>query len=215
MHRVLARGYSSAAASALASASAGMPQRIQSTRPTVDAFLHDLVGDESQPGQTPNTIGVKAVALRDVEAGEIIFQETGPITSTSTMHSIQIGIDQHCGLMGEARFTAHSFEPNCAVSIVELSSHPIDFIALTPIKAGEALSFDYSTTEWSMAAPFVDHATGVEVAGFSHLDDDRKRELLGRGLLPKHIMRLWLDDLHSTSDAGGPAARRPPAAAPQ
>ena len=54
------------------------------------------------------------------------------------------------------------------VKIYEDSSHPIDFVAKTDIKEGEQISFDYTTTEWDMGAPFTDAATGEIYARSLH-----------------------------------------------
>jgi hypothetical protein len=171
---------------------------IRSTRPVVEMTVHDLVGDESQPGLLSGQIGVKAVARRKVDAGQVIFQETGEVGAEASMHSIQVGIDTHCAINGEGRFTAHSFSPNCRINVVEMSTHPIDFVALRPIAEGEALSFDYCTTEWAMAAPFVDHETGRECQGFKYLPEVEKLRNLRAGLVAPHVMRLWLEEIHST-----------------
>lgn len=159
--------------------------------PTRQPHLHDLVGDESQPG-TLGGIGVKAVALKAIAPGTTIFTETGPVFSQPSMHSIQIGVAAHCEITGEGRFVAHSFTPNVAVKVVPDSEHPIQFRALRVIPQGEQLAFDYTTTEWELeSGGFVDFATRTPVRGFRHLGDERQRELLAAGLLPAHILELW------------------------
>ena len=65
-------------------------------------YLHDLVGDERQPGILGG-FGVKAVALSDINTGEIVFQEQGEIFAQPSMHSIQICVDRHCQIDGEGR----------------------------------------------------------------------------------------------------------------
>ena len=106
------------------------------------SYLHDLVGDANQPGLLGG-YGVKAVALVDVNAGEVIFRELtqpkpkpmpepkpepkpkpkpdqvifrekGEQLSSPSMHSIQTGVERHCQIDGEGRYTAHSFAPNTA-----------------------------------------------------------------------------------------------------
>lgn len=116
--------------------------------PTVP-HLHDLVGDESQPGLSGG-YGVKAVALRPVARGEVVFREGGVVYSQASMHSVQIGPSHHCQIDGEGRFSEHSFTPNCAVVVSPLAERPIEFVALRPIEAGEPFSFDYTTTEWEL-----------------------------------------------------------------
>jgi hypothetical protein len=124
---------------------------IQSTRPIRKTPIHLLVGDSSQPG-LHGSCGVKAVAGRKIHLGEVVFQECGEIIKSATMHSIQISETAHVNTRGEGRFMGHSFNPNLKVRIDELSSHPIDMIALREIDEGEALTFNYCSTE--VSAPF-------------------------------------------------------------
>lgn len=165
--------------------------------PTVP-HLHDLVGDESQPGLS-GCYGVKSVAVRPVAPGEVVFREGGMVYSQASMHSVQIGPAHHCQIDGEGRFTAHSFTPNCGVFISPFSERPIEFVALRSIEEGEQFSFDYTTTEWELqGGGFIDHKSGRPVRGFKHLDDGERRKHLDAGLLPAHIMQLWLKELIST-----------------
>jgi hypothetical protein len=76
---------------------------------------------------------------------------------------------------------------------------PITFIALRSISRGEELSFDYTTTEWTLdKGGFVDHSTLRPVKGFKYLEEEEKRRLLEAGLLPVHVMQLWLGELLDT-----------------
>lgn len=157
--------------------------------------LHDLIGDSSQPGLLGG-FGVKAVAFRDVDRGVVIFREKGEIIPSPSMHSIQVGVDRHCQIDGEGRFAAHSFSPNCAVVISPLETTPIKFVALRSIQKGEELSFNYTTTEWELEnGGFVDATTAQPVRGFKHLPEEQKQQLLAAGLLPAHIMQLWLTEV--------------------
>lgn len=149
--------------------------------------VHDVIGDSA-------VSGVKNVARSNIKAGTVIFQEHGPIHDQPHMHSIQVGVDQHCEIQGEGRFTSHSFNPNMMVRIVEMTSHPVDFVALRDIAEGEDLTFDYTTTEWEMNAGFTDAETGMTCHGFRHLAFERKIRLLEQGLLAKHILDLWLKE---------------------
>ena len=72
----------------------------------------------------------------------------------------------------------------------------VDFVALRDIARGESLTFDYTTTEWDMGEPFTDAETGMPCQGFKHLPCERKMSLLSAGLLPPHIMHLWLLELN-------------------
>eukprot|EP00928_Gymnodinium_smaydae_P034208 TRINITY_DN24300_c0_g1_i1.p1 TRINITY_DN24300_c0_g1~~TRINITY_DN24300_c0_g1_i1.p1 ORF type:complete len:266 (-),score=67.42 TRINITY_DN24300_c0_g1_i1:248-1045(-) len=167
-------------------------RRPETTRPVLDEACHSVVGDQSSPGLSATEIGVKNVAKRDIAAGAVVFHEAGPISKQRSMHSLQIGVDSHCEIQGEGRFTSHSFEPNCRIRVVEMSSHPIDFVALRDIQKGETLSIDYTCTEWELAEPFLEAQSGQPCQGFKHLPLERRLQLLRSGFLPPHILQLWL-----------------------
>ena len=153
---------------------------------------HVLVDDARQPGVNPGA-GVKSLAARAVRAGEVVFQEGGELSPGPGMHTIQIGISVHMQVPGDGRWTAHSFEPNCRVRIVDFETAPIDFVAIRDIAEGEALSIDYTATEWEMAGGgFVCEASGREVRGFKHRSESERRQLFLDGLLPEHTLRLWM-----------------------
>jgi len=170
---------------------------IMSTRPILPEPVHDLVGDAKMPGQMEGEVGVKSVALRDIKEGEVVFRESGEVISDASMHSIQIGRDRHLNIRGETRFLSHSNEPNCKVSIFEGSTHPIDIVAIKDLPKGTALTFDYATTEWDMDSPFDDCESGQRCAGFKHLSTEERKKRLQAGLLPSHIMELWLAEVTS------------------
>ena len=173
----------------------------QGSHPRLD-IVHELVEDSAQPGSAEGR-GLKAVALRGVHPGEVIFREKGTPSPQPSMHSIQVGICSHMRIYGEGRFIAHSFAPNCKV-VVERGAAPSDshfypvihVVASRPIAAGEAFSFNYCTTEWELAEPFTDCDSGQTCAGFVHLSEAEKLSALDQGLLPPHIMHLWLRDVH-------------------
>mmetsp|Transcript_24900 Transcript_24900/g.80460 ORF Transcript_24900/g.80460 Transcript_24900/m.80460 type:complete len:212 (-) Transcript_24900:259-894(-) len=164
-------------------------------RPELRERVHRLVADTGH-GAPGLGEGLKPVALRCIEAGEIVFQEGGEYVSSPGLHTIQVGVDVHLHMPGEARYTAHSFSPTCYCRIVEPSAHPIDIVALRRIGVGQEISFDYTTVEWELAGGgFVDAATGRWCRGFKHRMEEEKRVLLASSVLPRHIMALWLADM--------------------
>ena len=85
----------------------------------------------------------------------------------------------------------HSCHPNCFLDFEQLA-----FVALRPIAVGEQLSFNYLSSEWSMATPFRCwcDATGAErvhcvheIRGFKFLRRDQQIRL--RPLLSPFLRR--------------------------
>jgi hypothetical protein len=62
------------------------------------------------------------------------------------------------------------------------------------MEAGALLSFNYNTTEWSMATPFTCGMTGVQVSGFKTLDLSKQRFLASEGLIVPHVYTLWREE---------------------
>ena len=127
------------------------------------------------------------------------------MTTAPGMHTLQVGIDVHMEVVGDGRWTAHSFDPNLVVKLCSPRrtsqhhaengdiSHAVDFVALRDIEVDEILSIDYTATEWETAGGgFVCEASGREVRGFKHLTEEEKKRLLQAGMLPAHVLRLWL-----------------------
>merc|ERR1712032_1253318 len=100
------------------------------------------------------------------------------------MHSVQAGVDRHVENRGEARFLSHSFEPNCYLRMIDsdITTHPVDVVAMRDIAVGEDLSFDYNTTEWEMGCTFTDRKSGMEVRGFKYLSEEARRKHLAAGV---------------------------------
>ena len=156
------------------------------------AAAYELVRDAQQPGLDADEPGLKSVAAREIAAGEVVLRTGGAVFAAPSMHSIMIDIDRHVEIQGDMRYTAHSFEPNCAMRSFDPDPNPVDLVAVRDIRKGEQLSFNYCTTEWDMGASFVDAETGLLVKGFHYLPEEEKSRLLGLGLLPEHILRLWM-----------------------
>ena len=147
----------------------------------------------------------RLVAGRDFEAGERLLAAEGRVAPRPDRFSLQIGPEEHLvipeGVAVEEqmdrfpwRLLNHSCDPNTLFRGCEL-------FALRPIAAGEELSFDYETTEWELASPFVCACGAVNcrrgpVRGYLHATPER-RTLLGE-TAASHL-RLRLDAAAASS----------------
>lgn len=128
------------------------------------------------------------LAGEPIAAGEVILTFVGASARRPDRYSIQVGRRTHrvppADLPPDTavaeygwRFLNHSCAPNAWVRGLEL-------VALADIPAGGEITFDYDTTEWDMAAPFLcgcgtEGCRGV-VRGFRHLDAEARERLLPR-----------------------------------
>jgi hypothetical protein len=104
-----------------------------------------------------------------VEAGEILMALAHVFAVRQERHTIQLEEHLHQAGTGEIDdFLNHSCAPS-----TRLDFERLHLVALRPLVAGEELTFNYLTSEWTMAAPFACRcgAAGClgRIAGFSRL----------------------------------------------
>lgn len=132
--------------------------------------------------------GACLVATRDIARGARILLIDGRLQRHPTRYSIQLDIDVHIECDSELessemrarhpwRFLNHACNPNARV-------HGRILFARRAIGAGDEITFDYTTTEISMAEPFhcgcgAAKCLGV-VRGFVHLDAAQRRARAAR-----------------------------------
>lgn len=127
--------------------------------------------------------GVGVFATRDIQSGARILDINGELQGHPTRYSIQIDqgkhIECHESLPADEmrarypwRFLNHCCEPNASISGRTL-------VARHAIRAGEQVTFDYTTTEASMAEPFECRCGAAacigRVQGFLALSADAQR----------------------------------------
>jgi hypothetical protein len=107
-------------------------------------------------------------------AGDIILVLEGLLSCTPSRYSVQVGPDLHVvpapGIPEESvraawRFLNHSCRPNAAFD------GPV-LVALAALRAGDEITFDYNTTEATMAEPFAcrcGHCDGRMISGYRDL----------------------------------------------
>ena len=98
--------------------------------------------------------------------------------------TLQVGAAEHLDFgaaLPAARFTQHACDPNGDMVI---TADAASFVARRDVAAGDLLTFDYTTTEYDMAAPFECACGGPRclgaVRGYRHLDAAQRMERRGR-----------------------------------
>ena len=137
----------------------------------------------------------RLIALRPIGAGERLCAIEGVTTERPGRHTLQIDEQLHLdagdGHSEEElrarfgwRFVEHGCEPNARIVRREL-------VALRAIAPGEAITYDYNTTEWELAAPFRCRCGSTkclgEIRGFKHLTTEQRAALRDVAL---HLARL-------------------------
>jgi hypothetical protein len=172
-----------------------------------------------QPSQTKLSIAQReghhfVITLEQIPAGAVVLELLGRIVDRPTRYSIQVSERLHLAPPRNVdrttgpdqfpwRFLNHACDPNAAISVGRL-------LALRAIDAGEEITFDYNTTEYEMAEPFVclcGNCDGRTVAGFRHLDAVEQERLRPR--LSDHLLRSATaasPSSHSHAPIAGPSA---------
>ena len=159
--------------------------------------------------------GAALYATRDLARGERILTISGRVQRHPTRYSIQIDAGRHVEADGELpdaemrvrhpwRFLNHSCDP---VARIEGDA----LYARTAIRAGDEITFDYTTTEADMAEPFECRCGSPRcvrnVRGFIHLEP--REQHARRTHLAPHILRM-LESLSKSEfdhDASSAASR--------
>jgi hypothetical protein len=134
--------------------------------------------------------GSKGVfAKEDMMVNSAIKLE-GVISDHQTRYSIQLGKNKHLNLPAGANgnienpdffwtYLNHSCQPNGYIDTANLT-----FRALRKINRGEECTFNYLTTEYEMAAPFVCRCGAAKcfglIQGHKHLGAEQREELFGK-----------------------------------
>ncbi len=119
--------------------------------------------------------GKQLTASQDLESRVKVHSFKGSVClDKPTLYTVQLRAGQHDCPSGGSEFTNHSCDPNCRVVFEDDADFKFgDLVTLRPVRAGEALTFNYVTTEWDMSSPF-DCVCGSEkclgrIAGFRYL----------------------------------------------
>ena len=138
----------------------------------------------------------RTVAREAAASGTVLFELEGRVVDRPTRYTVQIGVDQHVEAPEGAslldhldrfpwRFLDHSCAPNARIEGRRV-------IAVRAIEPGDAVTFDYCTTEFEMATPF-DCACGApacrgRVSGFRGLEAAQRAALDGQ--VAEHVLAL-------------------------
>ena len=132
-----------------------------------------------------------------IQSGAAVLPLQGAWVHTPTRFTLQVEEDQH--LLPEGQLWAwvnHSCSPNLRVDTQKMS-----FVAVRPIAPEEELTFNYLSTEWSMAEPFQCKCEALDcigwIAGFSLLMErhhDRVMPLASELIAQKWTTHLTRDE---------------------
>lgn len=110
----------------------------------------------SHPGlirviRSPKAFGSGAVSLVSLPAGAVLTKIEGTTPGPKAYSTVQTGPDTHIELNSDLLYCNHS----CAPSLVfDMKKMEVRVVEDRPLRAGDALTFFYPSTEWEMEQPF-------------------------------------------------------------
>jgi uncharacterized protein len=150
-------------------------------------------------------VGLGVFANRDIAPGELILAIEGPMIDFAETKrrgprecmAIQIGYNNYIDTRPPGVFVNHSCEPNAGI---RQNKH---LVALRPIRKGEEIRYDYSTTmeEQSFTMRCLCGAPGCRkvVRDFSTLPRQLQEHYISQGI----VMSFILERLHANSPTEG------------
>lgn len=130
--------------------------------------------------------GSRLVATGPIAEGETVIASDGERYDRAITYSIQVEADEH--MMGAGALNHRCVDPSCVVDPATG-----DLVAARDLAAGDALDFNYLTTEWCMATPFACRCGSAlcwgEIAGFSALPVRHRRLLASTLPIAMHLSR--------------------------
>ena len=142
----------------------------------------------------PSDVGLGIFATRPFRPGERILEFRGALIDFAgtvakgdrECDALQIGPDLYLDLENPGRCTNHSCDPNSGVG-----ENGVTLLAVRPIRAGEEIRFDYSTTmdddHWTMDCFCGSPMCRGRVLDFRWLPTPRKLEYLAMGIVPSFL----------------------------
>lgn len=148
--------------------------------------------------ETENGRGV--FAGRNYESSEPIFKFEGKIFKGDELptpydevddHYMQIGEDLYMGPSGKADdLVNHSCDPNSGVKI---GGESAGLFAIRPIKKGEEITWDYSTTivgedDWALDCNCGSKNCRKKISDFKYLPADVRAKYIALGIVPDYVI---------------------------
>jgi hypothetical protein len=178
-------------------------------------------------------LGLGVYARRAIAAGEEILQMTGPeVTFDEAVakgdeqcYTLQIGPTQYVDLAEPGRYANHSCDPNAGViggararaAAGNARALGLTLLAIRPIRRGEEVCFDYSTTmdedHWTMPCRCGSPDCRGVVADFKELPKALRQRYLALGIVQPFIanqpanLRLLVAKAAGGARASGARAR--------
>jgi len=148
---------------------------------------HRILTERLQVERSQKAFASRAVSLVDLPAGAVFSKITGTKPGTKAYTSVQVSPDSHIELESSLVFCNHSCDPSL---VFDMSQMEVRVIDARPLKAGDALTFFYPSTEWDMVQPFECNCGSERCKGSIRGVKDMSEEVLSEYWLNPHIEKM-------------------------
>jgi hypothetical protein len=137
--------------------------------------------------RSAKAFGSGAYSLVDLPAGAVFAKITTATPGRKAYTSVQTGRDTHIELNSDLVFCNHSCTPSLVFDMARMEVRVVDDKSL---KAGDALTFFYPSSEWDMDQPFQCNCGAAECKGWISGAKTMSSEDLAAYWLNSHIEEL-------------------------
>eukprot|EP00462_Mataza_sp_D1_P021645 CAMPEP_0175131388 /NCGR_PEP_ID=MMETSP0087-20121206/6515_1 /TAXON_ID=136419 /ORGANISM="Unknown Unknown, Strain D1" /LENGTH=233 /DNA_ID=CAMNT_0016413673 /DNA_START=220 /DNA_END=921 /DNA_ORIENTATION=+ len=164
-------------------------------------FVEGAEGERTEQVVLCEDVGKDALVLS-------VKRNVNSIVRGASWDTLQVAATEHARFGQKALKLNHSRKPNTRIDTT--NDERVNVVTTCEIPKNTPLSFNYNTTEWLMAEPFVDWATKEQVGGFSVASKEEQQWLLQQeGLVAAHIRdRYYMKSSTGVGDTAGKGANK-------
>jgi uncharacterized protein len=134
--------------------------------------------------------------LFHISGDEIRFADTLNLQDAES-HALQVDFDKYILLQPPVVYCNHSCQPNCGIS------HDLHFITIRPVRKGEELFWDYSTSmlerHWTMPCKCGSTNCRQLVTDFDLLPQRNQQWYICKGIVLPFIIQYLQQDLRKSA----------------
>ncbi|KAJ5569487.1 uncharacterized protein N7459_008917 [Penicillium hispanicum] len=143
--------------------------------------------DRLYVNRSAKAFGSGAFSRLDLPPGALFARITTATPGTKAYTTVQTGADSHVELNSDLVYCNHSCTPSLVFDMARMEVRVVDDRAL---RAGDALTFFYPSTEWEMDQPFQCTCGAAECRGWISGARTMAPEVLRAYWLNPHIVEL-------------------------
>jgi hypothetical protein len=160
----------------------------------------DKLEDRLAVHRSTKDFGSYAYSLVSLPAGSLFTKITGTTSGTKAYSSVQTGPDTHIELNSDLLYCNQSCDPSLEF---DMATFEVRVSRERDLKAGDALTFWYPSTEWSMAQPFKCECGSAKCKGYINGAGQMEESVVRGYWLNEHIEKMLAERAEKNNVANG------------